>query len=99
MSTRHFMTGISRTKQVFLTNRTIAHILASFAVVIVKQKCINAHAAVVAMLEIFAPTHSTKAAVFTMVGSLAGGHPKVANVAMIFAKLYAAIDALVAVFE
>ena len=94
---RHFVRGKSAAEQVFLTDRAVAHVLARLAVVIVKQKCVNAHAAVVAVFEVFATADAAKAAVFAMVGRLLVGHPQVANVAVVLTKLYAAIDAVVAV--
>lgn len=97
VSTGHFVTGVTTAKQVFLTDGTVAHVLARLAIVIVKQEGINAHATVVAMTKVLATADAAKAAIDAVVGSFAGGHPEIANVAMVFTKLNATADTIVAV--
>ena len=93
----HFVGRKTAAEQVFLTNRTVAHVAARLAVVIVKEQNINAHTAVVAVLEVLATANAAKAAGFAVVGQVAVGHPQVANVTMVRTKLYTALDAFVAV--
>jgi hypothetical protein len=68
MSTWHFVRGVARAKQVFLTDGTVAHVLASLAVVIVKELGVNAHAATIAVTKVFAASNATKAAIHAVVG-------------------------------
>jgi hypothetical protein len=79
-----------------LANRTIAHVLASLAVVIIKQKCINAHTTVIAMAKVLAPTDTTEATIVAVVRRFTRCHPQVTNVAVVLAKLNITVDAVVA---
>lgn len=87
VATGHFVAGRPRRKQILLTNRTIGHVLAGLAVVILKQESVNAHATIVTMPEIVPPSHPTETTIVTMVGILVGRHPQIANRAMILSKL------------
>jgi hypothetical protein len=91
----HFVRGKATAEQIFLTNGTVAHVLATLAVVIVKQVNVNAHAAIVTVTKIVGAAHAAKAAVGTVVRFVFAGHPQVANVAVILAKLNAAANAVV----
>ena len=62
-------------KQIFLTDGTVGHVLSRFAVVIVKEDGINAHAAVMTMGKIFAATHATESTVGAVIRRLLSGHP------------------------
>jgi hypothetical protein len=75
MSTGHFVRGISRTKQIFLTDGTVGHVFASLAIVIVKEEGIDTHATVIAVTKVLSSTYSTKAAIATMVRRFVIGHP------------------------
>ena len=75
VSTGHFVTGVTTTKKIFLTNGTIAHVLATLAIVAVKGGGINAHTTAVAVAKVFPPADSTKAAVGAVVGIFTGTHP------------------------
>jgi hypothetical protein len=91
--------SITTAEQVFLTDGTVAHVLAVFAVVIIKQLGIDAHATVVTVLKVLASTHTAKAAVFAMIRRLLGRHPKVANIAVVITKLDSTGKAVVSVQE
>jgi hypothetical protein len=88
MSTGHFVRCAPRIEQVLLTYRAIGSILALFAIVIGVETAINAHAAFVTMQKVVGSSHSTKAAIGTVVRSLLVRHPQIANIAMVRAKLY-----------
>ena len=96
MATGHFMAGIPRREQVFLTDWAIRHVLAYFAIVVIEQERIDAHSTVVTMLKVLPATDSTKAAVVAMIGTLFGRHPQIADITVILSKLYAAIDTAIA---
>jgi hypothetical protein len=97
VTARHFMRCIATAEQILLTDGTITHVLAVLAIVIVKQQGINTHATVVTVLEVFATTHATEPAIFAMIRSLLGGHPEIADIAVVFTKLDIAVDAVVPV--
>jgi hypothetical protein len=59
------------------------------------ETSINTHAAIMAVLEILGSPHSTKSTVRAMIGPLIVGHPEIANVAMVLAKLNTTFDAIV----
>ena len=61
------MGGVSATEQVFLTYGAIGHVLASLAIVIIKQQSINAHSTVIAVPKIFSSSDSTKTAIGALV--------------------------------
>ena len=71
----HFVTGAAGRKEIFLTNRTVGHVFASLAIVIVKQQCVDAHATVVAVTKVAAATDAAETTVLAVVGVLLGGHP------------------------
>jgi nucleoside diphosphate kinase len=75
MSTWHFMRSAPGGKEIFLTDGTIGLVLPSLAVVIVVEGNVNAHATIVAVLEILGTTDATKATIGTMVGAFFVGHP------------------------
>lgn len=85
--TRQFMRRKATTEQIFLTHGAIAHVLARLTIVIIKEFGIDAHATIITMTKVFATTHPTKSASFTMIGRFRVGHPQVTNVAMILPKL------------
>jgi hypothetical protein len=95
MSAGHFVGGMPAGKQIFLTNGAIAHVFAGFAIVIVKQNGINAHAAIVTVAKVFASADTTKATIFAVVGMFLTGHPQIANVAVIFTEIDTALCAVV----
>jgi hypothetical protein len=97
MTAWHFVTGRTGGKEVFLTDGTIGLVLAHLAVVIVVEGAINAHAAIMAVLEILGTTDAAKTAVFAMVRTFLIGHPQVANVAVVGTKLDVAGYAVVSV--
>lgn len=98
VSTGHFMTGGTGRKQILLTNGTVGHVLARLAIVIVKQKGINAHAAVVAVPKVFLAANPTKTTISAVVRILIVRHPKIADVTMVFSELNFAFNAIVAVW-
>jgi hypothetical protein len=70
-----------------LTDGTVGHVFAGLAIVIVKEEGIDTHTTVIAVTKVFSSTHSTKAAIATMVGRFVIGHPQIANIAMVGSKL------------
>jgi hypothetical protein len=52
----------------------------------------------VTVLEIFAATHATEAAILAMIRSLFGGHPKIADIAVVFTELDVTVDTVVPVW-
>jgi hypothetical protein len=95
MPTRHFMRRTSRAKEILLTDRAVASVLARLAVVIVIKVLVNAHATFVTVLKVVRATNPTKSTVRTVIGSFFVGHPEVANVAMVGTEACAAADALI----
>jgi hypothetical protein len=93
--TGHFVRGTPGIKEIFLTDRAVAPVLAGLAIVIAVETAVNAHTTFVAVLKVFLSAHAAKAAVGTMVGTFVGRHPQVANVAMVGTKLYPARDTAV----
>jgi hypothetical protein len=67
--------------------------------VIVQEERVNAHATVVAVTKVFPTTDATETTVRAVVRRFLVGHPEIANVAVVFTKLDAALDAVVAVVE
>jgi hypothetical protein len=97
VSTRHFVRCIATAEQILLADRTVAHVLAVLAIVIVKQQGINAHATIVTVLEVFTTTDATESAILAMIRSLLGGHPKIADIAVVFTELYVTVETVVPV--
>ena len=97
VSTRHFVRCIATAEQILLADRTVAHVLAVLAIVIVKQQGINAHTTVVTVLEVFATTYAAESAILAMIRSLLGGHPQIADIAVVFTELDVAFDTIVPV--
>jgi hypothetical protein len=97
VSTRHFMRCIATAEQILLTDGTVAHVLAVLTIVIVKQQGINTHTAVVTVLEVFATTDAAEPTIFAMIRSLLGGHPEIADIAVVFTKLDEAVDTVIPV--
>lgn len=95
VSTGHFVRCRARRKEIFLTNGTVGFVFSGLAIVIVIQVLVDAHTTIVAMQKVFGATHAAEATVFTVVGTLFVRHPQVANVAMIGAELYTAVDTMV----
>ena len=91
------MGGRAGAKEVLLANGTVGHVLARLAVVIVEEEGINAHAAVMTVLEVLPATDSAEATVGAMVGLLLGRHPQIADVTVVLSESDATFDALVAV--
>ena len=60
------------------------------------EAAVNAHATVMAVLEIFGTPNSAKTTVSTMIRPLIVGHPKIANIAVVFSELDPALDAIIA---
>jgi hypothetical protein len=89
------MASHSTREQIFLTHGTIAHILPRLAVVVIKQKGINAHSAIVTVRKIFPPADATKATFFAVVWILVRGHPQITNVAVVCSKLNPTVYAIV----
>jgi hypothetical protein len=75
VSARHLMRRSTRGEQEFLTDRTIGSVLAGFAIVIVVQFDVDAHATRGTVTEIFAATHSTKPAFRAVIRSFGIVHP------------------------
>lgn len=88
MSAGHFVRGMSTAEQIFLTDGAVAHVLARLAIVIIKQNRINAHAAVMAVFEVFAAANSTKPAIGTVVWVIIRRHPKIADAAVVRSEQY-----------
>ena len=99
MTAGHFVRGTPGAKKKLLTNWAVRLILSTFTIVIIIQSSVNAHSAIMAVLEIFRATNSTKATVRTMIGLFIVSHPQVTDIAMIFPKFNATrgIGALVSV--
>ena len=97
MAAGHLVRGRTRAEQILLADGAVRHVLARLAVVIVEEEGINAHAAVMTVLEVLPATDSAEATVGAMVGLLLGRHPQVADVAVVLSKSDATFDALVAV--
>ena len=95
MPTGHFVRGASRAEEKFLTDWTIGFVLSTLAIVICVETSVNAHATVVAMLEIFSSSHPAESTVRAMVGPFIIGHPEIANAAVVLAKLNITFDAIV----
>jgi hypothetical protein len=95
VATGHFVGGSPTAEQVFLTDGAVAPVLARLAIVILVQGHVDAHATLVAVLEIVPTTDAAKTTVMTMVGLFVGTHPKVANVAMILTKPDVTIDTVI----
>ena len=93
----HLVRGRAGAEQILLADGTILHVLADLAVVLGKERGVDAHAAVIAVAEVFGPTDTTEAALCTVVGTFLGRHPQVANGAVILSKLDTAADAVVTV--
>lgn len=87
MSAGHFVTGGSRRKEVFLADGTIGLVFAVFAIVIVVESSVDAHAAIVTVLEVLSTTDATESTIFTMVRTLFIRHPQVTSTTMIGTKL------------
>ena len=82
-----------------MADRTVGHVFPKLAVVFIEEKCIDTHAAIVAMYEIISASDATESALFTVVRFLAVGHPNIAFRTMILSKLYTTVDAIIAVGE
>jgi len=67
MPTWHFMRSIPTTEQVFLADRAVAHVLASLAIVVIKEESIDTHAAVVTVAKVLTPSNATKTTGIAMV--------------------------------
>ena len=93
----HLVRGRAGAEEVLLADGAVGHVLAGLAVVIVEEEGVDAHAAIVAMLEVLPASDAAKAAVGAVVGLLLGRHPQVADAAMVLSEGNAALDALVAV--
>jgi hypothetical protein len=91
------MRCIATAKQILLADGAVAHVLAVLAIVIVKQQGINTHTTVVTVLEVFTSTNATEPAILAMIRSLLGGHPEIADIAVVFAKLDVTVDTVVPV--
>jgi hypothetical protein len=98
MSTRHFVRCEPGTEQIFLTDRTVAHVLSRFAIVIIEQLDVDAHATIIAMPKIISAAHPTKSARGTMIRGFIIRHPQITNTAVIFAKLNTTRNTVVAVY-
>jgi hypothetical protein len=97
MSTRHFVRGTATGKQILLAYGTVGLVLARLAIVTAVQGLINAHSTVVTVLKVIASTDTAKATVLAMIRVLVIRHPKIANVAVISAKLDSTANTIVAV--
>jgi hypothetical protein len=60
------------------------------------ETAVDAHAAIVTVLKIFSASDPAETAISTVVRPFIVGHPEIANVAVVFSKLDAALDAIVA---
>jgi hypothetical protein len=63
--------------------------------VVIKQKGINAHSAIVTVRKIFPPADATKSTFFAVVWILVRGHPQITNVAVVRSKLNPTVYAVV----
>ena len=97
--TWHFVRGIPGTEQIFLTDRTIGHVLSSLAIVIIKEKPINAHATIVTVPKVFPSTHPTKPTFLAVIRGLVIGHPQITYFTMVGTKLRVAAGAKIAVIR
>ena len=97
MATGHLVRGRTGAEQILLADGAVGHVLARLAVVIVEEEGINAHTAVMAVLEVLPATDSAEATVGAMVGLLLGRHPQIADVTVVLSESDATFDALVAV--
>ena len=95
----HLVRGRAGAEEVLLADGAVLHVLADLAVVLGEEGGVDAHAAVVAVAEVLGPTDSAEAALGTVVGTLLGRHPQVADGAVVLSELDAAADAVVAVLE
>lgn len=95
VSTGHLVRCATGTKQVLLTDRAVATVLARFAIVAFVEALVDAHATFVAMLEVFFAPDAAKTTVRAVVGCFFVGHPQIANVAMVGTKFHTAGDAVV----
>ena len=73
------------------------HVLADLAVVLSKERGVDANAAIVAVAKVFGSTDATEAALCTVVGTFLSRHPQVANGTVILSKLDTAADAVIPV--
>mmetsp|Transcript_47674 Transcript_47674/g.70956 ORF Transcript_47674/g.70956 Transcript_47674/m.70956 type:complete len:439 (+) Transcript_47674:395-1711(+) len=95
MSTGHLVTCTSTAEQIFLTNGTVGFVLSDFAVVIVVEGTIDAHATIMTVLKVFCPSDATKAAIGTMVRTFFVRHPQIAGHAMVGPELHPTVDTVV----
>jgi hypothetical protein len=95
MATWHFMRSTPGTKKKFLTNGTVGLVLSALAIMIRIQALINAHSAIMAVLEIFRTANAAKSAVWTVIWFFIVCHPKVAYTTVVFSKLYPAVYTIV----
>ncbi len=100
MAAGHFVGGTPGAKKKFLADRTVGFVLSALAIVVVVKRSVDAHSTIVAVLEVFRPAYSTKAAVWAVIGLFVVPHPQVADVAMVLPECNAArrIDTLVSFF-
>jgi hypothetical protein len=75
MAARHFMRCTPRTKEELLADRTVGLVFATLAVVVRVQAFVDAHATIVAMLEVLRPTDTAKSTILAMVGFFIVCHP------------------------
>jgi hypothetical protein len=87
MSTRHFVTSISRTEEIFLTYRTVGHVLAGLTVVIIEQIHIDAHTTIMTVFEVIATPYTTKTTILAVIRLFFVGHPKVTTTTMVRPEL------------
>lgn len=80
-----------------MTDWTIGFVFSGFAVVVGIETAIDAHATIMTVLEIFGSPHTTESTIRTVIRPFIVGHPEIANVAVIFTKLDATLDAIVSV--
>jgi len=56
---------------------------------------VDAHATIVAVLEILGTTYTAKSTIRTMIGSFIVVHPEIANIAVVLSELDTTLDAIV----
>lgn len=87
------MGRLAATEKIFLADRTITHVFSGLAVVVVKERPVNAHPAITTMAKVFSSPNTTKSTIMAMIWVITGGHPEVTNGAMVLGEDDSALDA------
>jgi len=95
MTTWHFMRSTSRTKEKFLTDGAVRFVLSALAVVVGVQTFVNTHSTIMAVLEIFCPSHTAETTILAVIWLFIVRHPQIADAAVIFSELDPTVDTIV----